>query len=123
MNDTLVKVLRTLPYVQMMELANFIAGELNRGEREPDLISAECIAEILVKVPLADTDLEKRERALLKQAFRIKRAVTVRNFAQGYSVEVQTLPGSTVTGTDLRAMFGQMLDQIVTMQVLSGHQK
>lgn len=117
MIDTIAKNLRAMPYPEMMALAKYLSKELGGGT-----FSAEYIAEILSRAgtDLGDRKAEEQERKILLQAFTRKRQVNIKKFATGYSIEVPTLPGSCVTGTDLRAMFGQMLDQIVTMELLGG---
>lgn len=114
MITTLTKNLHAMPYTEMMELARYLAAELDTGT------TADRIAEILSKADFADNQSEKQEQKILLEAFSRKRQVNIKKFATGYAIEVPTLPGSTVTGTDLRAMFGQMLDQIVTMEALGG---
>ncbi len=116
MIDTIAKNLRAMPYPEMMQFAKLVAAHLPAGNNHL------AVAEALIKAcnQCQPSDLMQKEAKVLLQAFTRKRVVNVKKFSTGYAIEVPTLPGSVVTGTDLRAMFGLMLDQIVTMEVLGG---
>jgi hypothetical protein len=120
MIETVTKNIAAMPYSEMMILAKYLAQNLLASKNSP-----EFIAEVLsrARADLGDQKLYAQENKILMKAFARKRQVNVKSLSSGYAIEVPSLPGSTVTGTDLRAMFGQMLDQVVTMEVLRGLDK
>lgn len=119
MIDTIAKNLRAMPYNEMMHLAQHVSQQLkSAGVRDP--VTPELLAGILSHISVPRSEVADKESKILLKAFSRKRQVNIKKFNTGYAIEVPTLPGSTVTGTDLRAMFGQMLDQIVTMELMGG---
>lgn len=119
MIETVAKNLRAMPFNEMMDLARYISERLHvHSTGRP--ASPELIAEILSHISAPPSEAAQKETKILLQAFTRQRTINIKKFNTGYAIEVKTLPGSTVTGTDLRVMFGQMLDQIVTMELMGG---
>ncbi len=118
------KELKHLSYSEMMLLAKEVSERLTT-QRDPD-VQPNVIAEILTKldlVPAAPTDLEQQEEKLLRKAFSRKRTLSVQCQPTSWSVDCPTVPGSQVIGSSLRQMFPLMLDQIITMQALTGDRR
>lgn len=117
MLQTLLKNLDAMPYSEMMVLARYLEKQMPGCN-----LTSELVASVLseAKAGLSENKTEQQEQKILLQVFSRKRTINIKKFNTGYAIEVPTLPGSTVTGTDLRAMLGQMLDQIVTVEVLGG---
>lgn len=118
----IIKQIRALPYADMM----VVTGEIR--DRIHDLtqqrIEANTLAEILSRLntgnKLAASDETKEEEKVLREIFRIKRALSVQRHGNGgWAVEINAVPGSQVVHTELRAAFGMMLDQIITLHVLT----
>lgn len=118
MIETIAKNLRAMPYNEMMDLAKQIHKGLTAVGAKS--CSPELLAGILSHISAPPSASAEKEAKILLQAFTRKRQVNIKKFNTGYAIEVPTLPGSTVTGTDLRVMFGQMLDQIITMELMGG---
>ena len=112
----LMKALRQLTYAEMIKLAEELDKQLQCDANNPTNV----IAEVLSKLDFPEIkDAYKQEHALLKQAFSRKRSIAVKFDKGGFYAACETLPGSQVVGLDLRALFPQMLDQIVTLQALN----
>lgn len=62
----------------------------------------------------------EQENLLLSGIFARQRAVNIKsyNHSQFFVMDIPSVQGSTVVGNDLQVMFGQMLDQIITMEAL-----
>lgn len=110
--------LRNLTYNEMMELAMALDREIEKKTGSTE--QPNVIADILSKFNLANpalTDIEKNEVKFLQEIFARRRSITVK-FDKGFSMSCETLPGGAAVGTDLRVMFNQLLDQLVTMHAL-----
>ena len=118
---TVAKQLRSVPYVDMMELAGAIAAQLNerklQSEVPPELVAA-VLSSLIDNVPaLSQTTIN--DEKILREVFSRKRTLTVQRKGHGWELDCSTLPGSQVLGQELRSLFGLMLDQIITLRVLS----
>ncbi len=113
----LMKALRQLSYSEMMKLSDELTKQLETQRSFHD--KQNHLADILSKLEFpAVAAVIKQEDVLLRQSFSRKRSISVKFDKGGYYVVCETLPGSQVVATDLRSVFPQMLDQIVTMQAL-----
>lgn len=118
MIDTICKNLAQLPYDEMLLLAQYLSENL-----DPLMLKRpEVVASVLSRArhDLTQHSSQDHEKQLLSQAFARKRVVSVKTLGTAFVIEIPSIPGTVVTGTDLRAMLGQMLDQVVTMEVLGG---
>ena len=117
-----VQELRNLTYNEMMELAQRIAREIDARIRAADQETpGNVLAEIISKLNIVSpelTDLEKHEAKYIQEIFSRRRAITIKH-DKGFSMTCESLPGGAVVGTDLRKMFNQLMDQLVTMHALS----
>lgn len=116
----LVRQIRALPYADMMMVANEIRDRL--GDLTQQRIEANTLAEILSRlnegaIPISDAT--KEEEKVLKQIFRVKRAMSIQQHGSGWAIEVNSVPGSSVVHSDLRSSFGMMLDQVITIHCLT----
>lgn len=116
----LIKQIRALPYSDMM----MVAGEIR--DRIKDLteqkIEAVVLADILSRLQAHTIDTSeqtKEEEKILREIFNVKRTISVAKQSKGWAIGIPTVPGSDVLGTELRGMFPMMLDQIITMHVLT----
>lgn len=115
----LSKQLRALSYTEMKAVAGEIAGALLKHQR--DDIDATLIADVLTRLEGdARVDaLSVAEEKILREIFSRKRAVAISRAGNGWQIEIASMPGSHVTGLELRPMFSMMLDQIITMHALT----
>lgn len=114
-----IKELRNLTYAEMMELAQRMVREIDARSSDSES-PANTLAEIISKLNIVSpelSDIEKNEVKFLQEIFVRRRSITVK-FDKGFSMSCETLPGGAVVGTDLRVMFNQLLDQLVTMHAL-----
>lgn len=115
----LIKQIRALPFADMMVIAEELKARI--GELTRHQIEAVTLAQILTRLEantLELSDSTKHEEKILKEIFNVKRTLTISKRNQGWELGIQTLPASTVLGTELRPMFPMLLDQIITMHVL-----
>jgi hypothetical protein len=119
MNHSIAKQLRLLPYNDMMELAVLVEKYLaNRSQSQT--ISAPLIAGILAQLPVEGvTEAIAQDEQILKEIFRRKRSINITRANAGWEIDIPSLPGSQVFGTELRPMFGTQLDQVITFHVLN----
>lgn len=111
---SVMKEMRQLNYADMMVLAEELAKQV------PQNPTANHLASILIQLDVAPaemSDLEKQEDKILREIFKVKRQLIVKH-DNGFSMGIPTLPASTVIGVSPRAMFPQLIDQIVTMHAL-----
>lgn len=114
---SVMKEVRQLSYADMMALAQELSKQLG-GLQNP---TANHLADLLVKLnvaPVELSDLEKQEDKILQQIFKVKRQIIMKH-DKGFTLDIPTLQASTVVGISPRAMFPQMIDQIVTMHALT----
>lgn len=116
-----MKHIRALPYHEMQELSKHIEAELRRSRNEKE--TGDILANVLSRAavgfdPTSITDAVKQEEKLFRLAFSRKRAISVKSQQNGWEVRCDTLPGSQIIGTQLRPLFPQMLDQILTLEAL-----
>lgn len=117
--DSIIKQLGELPYTDMVEFATKLRDELAAPVGR--MLDAHTIAQVLAGLEpgsIEDSAETKMERRLLTEVFTRKRQISVSRHGNGFAVEVLTVPGSRVVGTDLRHMLGQMLDQIATITAM-----
>lgn len=116
----LTKQIRALPYADMMLVAEEIVVRLNSAK--DDKLNAQMVATALAGIaiePLSQSEVTKQEDVILGKIFSRKRTISITRRTNGWEISVPTLPASSVVGTELRPMFPMMLDQIITMHVLS----
>lgn len=114
-----IQELRNLTYNEMMELAQALAKQVEAkldGDAQPLNVLAEVLAKLNIVSPEL-SDIEKNEAKFLQEIFARRRAITIKH-DKGFSMTCETLPGGAVVGTDLRKMFNQLMDQLVTMHAL-----
>lgn len=115
-----VKQIRALPYADMMMVANEVKDRIK--DLTSQKIEAVVLADILSRIQPGDipvSDATKEEEKILNEVFRRKVSLSIQRLDKGWEIGVSVLPGSNVVGTELRPMFGQLLDQVITMHVLS----
>ena len=116
----LIRQIRALPYNDMMMVANELRDRI--GELTHHKIEAVVLADILSSLQagqIALSDATLQEEKILREVFSRKRQITVSRRGGGWEIDVPSLPGAQVFGTELRPMFPMQLDQIITMHVLS----
>lgn len=114
-----IKELRNLTYVEMMELAQRLAREIDSRTTATET-PPNTIAEIISKLNIVSpelSDIEKNEAKFIQEIFVRKRSIAVK-YDKGFSMSCESLPGGAVVGTDIRVMFTQLIDQLVTMHAL-----
>lgn len=119
--QTALKQLKVLSYADMMVLGEEVSKRLTQyhtGSIDAQLIAG-TISRIANESTLEPTDISRQEDKILKTVFKRKRQINVEPHLGGYGLSVPTVQGSNVVGTDLRAMFPMMLDQIITLHILS----
>jgi hypothetical protein len=85
-------------------------------------IEAVVLANILSRLQEAEIPASEQtteEERVLREIFRVKRVISVTRKNQGWHLNIPTVSGSDVLGTDLRGMLGMMLDQVITLHVLT----
>lgn len=116
----LIRQIRALPYNDIMMVANELRDRI--GELTHHKIEAVVLADILVRLQagtVKPSDATLQEEKILREIFSRKRQITVSRKGNGWKIDVPSLPGAQVLGTELRPMFPMQLDQIITMHVLS----
>ena len=113
-----IKQLRALPYADMMQVASQLSLVLNR--RENPLHSVQDVAAALSELSTMHVDdsvVTQQENKLLRELFRTRRSITVKEFNGGFNIELSTLRGH-VMHKDLKVGLSQMLDTLVAAQAL-----
>lgn len=116
-----MKHIRALPYHEMLELAKHVEKELRRSreEKEAGDVLAKVLSRTAVTFDAASiSEAVKQEERMFRRAFSRKRTIAVDAKSHGWEIHCSTLPGSQVIGTELRPLFPQMLDQIITLEAL-----
>lgn len=116
----LIRQIRALPYADMMMVAEEIRDRIHTLTEQK--IEAVVLANILSRlqegeIPISEQTTE--EEKVLREIFKIKRTISVSKTGPGWTIEIPTVPGSQVLGKELRGMFPMMLDQIITLHVLT----
>lgn len=119
--STALKQLQALSYSDMMLLATALSNRMK--DYHEGGIDGRVVAEAIVHMtesPLAKgSDLGKQEDQILRTIFSRKRQMNIVNQKNGWLLEIPTIQGSQVVGTDLRTMFPMAIDQITTLHILS----
>lgn len=116
----LIKQIRSLPYSDMMMVANELRDRIK--DLTEQKIEAVVLADILCRLQSQTIDTSeqtKEEERVLRAIFNVKRTISVAKQGNGWTIDIPTVPGAQVLGTELRGMFPMMLDQIITMHVLT----
>jgi hypothetical protein len=117
---SLIKQIRSLPYADMMLVATEIRDRIKDLTQQQ--IEAVVLANILSRLQEAEIPASEQtteEERVLREIFRVKRVISVTRKNQGWHLNIPTVSGSDVLGTDLRGMLGMMLDQVITLHVLT----
>jgi hypothetical protein len=117
---SLIKQIRALPYADMMLVATEIRDRIKDLTQQQ--IEAVVLANILSRLQEAEIPASEQtteEERVLREIFRVKRVISVTRKNQGWHLNIPTVSGSDVLGTDLRGMLGMMLDQVITLHVLT----
>jgi hypothetical protein len=117
---SLIKQIRSLPYADMMLVATEIRDRIKDLTQQQ--IEAVVLANILSRLQEAEIPASEQtteEERVLRELFRVKRVISVTRKNQGWHLNIPTVSGSDVLGTDLRGMLGMMLDQVITLHVLT----
>lgn len=117
--ETVMKQLRNLSYNDMMVLATQLAKTLQ--SKHNDKLDAHLVATSLLGLaicPPAPSVATQRDEQILTKVFSRKRQINVTRHHQGWEMQIPSLAGSQVMGSELRSMFPMMLDQVITMHVL-----
>jgi hypothetical protein len=115
-----IKQIRALPYADMMMVAHELRSRI--GDLTQQKIEAVVLADILSRMQVGDIPLSEQsqqEEEVLRNIFRRKLSLTIQREGAGWNIEVPTIAGTQVLGTELRPMFNQLLDQAITLHVLS----
>lgn len=116
----LIKQIRALSYGDMMTVTGELRDRID--ELTKHRIEANVLAEILTrlnegKVSASDETVE--EEKVLREIFRVKRALSIQRNGAGWTVEINNVPGSQAVSTELRHALNMMLDQSITLHVLT----
>lgn len=117
---SVIRAIRALPFSDMMLVAQELRDRI--GDLTHQKIEAVTLAEILVRLQTDQQPLSQQtqqEEKILCEIFNRKRSINIAQRGNGWTIDIPTLAGSQVLGTELRPMFPMMLDQIITMHVLS----
>jgi hypothetical protein len=115
-----LKQLRTLPYADMMLVAKQLSEILNRQAKLN--VSSQLMAASLAEMsgmPIEDSLSTREENKILRELFRVKRTLTVKEFNGGFKIDLPTLHGNMMH-KDLRQGISQMLDTMVAARSLTG---
>jgi hypothetical protein len=117
----LIREIRALPFSDMMLVAEELRDRIHGLTQHH--IEAIVLAEILSRLQEGALPSEKQQSAeeekVLRQIFNMKRSLNIQKWGLGWSIEVPTVAGSSVVGPELRPLFPMMLDQIITLHVLT----
>lgn len=116
----LIRQIRALPYSDMMMVAEEIRDRIKALTQQQ--IEAVVLANILSRLQESEIPLSEQtseEEKVLREIFRIKRTISITKTGPGWTIDIPTVPGSQVLGKELRGMFPMMLDQIITLHVLT----
>lgn len=119
--SSLIKQIRALPYADMMMVAEEVRDRI--GELTHHKIEAVVLADILARLQPGDvnsSDATREEEKVLKDIFRRKYSLTIqRHGSNGWAIDIPAVPGARVVSTELRQAFPMMLDQVITLHVLT----
>src|SRR5688572_17552759 len=118
----ITKQLKALSYADMMQLAEMLSAQLQEsGIPVPtQRIVADALSRIAVAAhSLEPSDLSKQEERILQQIFKVKRTIIPLRHKGGWALSVPTIQGSQIAGAELRPLWGIMLDQIITLHIMS----
>lgn len=117
---SVIKQIRALPYADMMMVAEEIKARVKDLTQQK--IEAVVLADILSRMQIGNIPLSEQseqEEKILRQVFRRKLSLSIQQNGKGWDIGISTIAGTQVLGTELRPMFGQLLDQAITLHVLS----
>lgn len=121
--QTVVKQLRELPYADMLMLADVLSAQLHT--KDIGVLNGRTVADSLSevansKIEIETSELSKQEERILQSIFRVKRQIIPQRQKGGWTLCVPTLGGGAqVAGQELRPLWNQMLDQIITLHILN----
>lgn len=116
----LTKAIRLLPFSDMVRLAEDLRLEIEK--RKDDDLDAYVVAHALINACATEielSDITANEERVFKDIFSRKRQVTVQRDGSHWKVELPSMNGTQVVGTELRATIGQMLDSAATVHILT----
>jgi hypothetical protein len=113
-----IKQLRQLPYADMMKVAGELSLVLNRGQKNTRAVQeiAAALSE-LSTMHIDDSVSTQQENKILREMFRTKRTISIKEFNGGFNIELSTLRGHMMH-KDLKQGLGQMLDTLVAARAL-----
>ncbi len=115
-----IKQIRALSYPDMMAVTGEIRDRLS--ELANARVEADVLAQILCRLNegrLSSSEETLEEEKVLREIFRVKRAMSIQRTGNGWTVEVNNVPGSQAVAPELRQALSMMLDQIITLHVLT----
>jgi hypothetical protein len=118
MIEDFTKRLRALPYADMVKVASTLHEILRR--RSGVDINATALANALAELGAShvpDSIESQQENKILREMFRSKRTIAIKEFNGGFNIELSTLRGH-VMHKDLKQGLIQMLDTLVAAQAL-----
>ena len=118
--SSLVRQIRAMPYQDMMLVAEEIRSRI--CDLTQQKIEAVVLANILSRLQEGESPITEQaaeEERVLRDIFRVKRSIAVARTGPGWLIDCSTLPGAQVAGKDLRALFPMLLDQVITLHVLT----
>jgi len=119
--SSLIKQIRALPYADMMMVAEEVRDRIK--DLTQHKIEAIVLADILARLQPGTIDLSestREEEKVLKDIFRRKYSLTIQRHGNGgWAVDIPAVPGAHVVSTELRQAFPMMLDQVITLHVLT----
>lgn len=116
----LTKHIRNLPFSDMVRLAEDLRVEIQK--RKQDDLDAYIVAHALINACSTESELSEltqNEERVFKSVFARKRQITVVRDGSHWKVELPSMTGTQVIGTELRATIGQMLDAAATVHILT----
>lgn len=115
-----IKQIRALSYPDMMAVTGEIRDRLS--ELANARVEADVLAQILCRLTegrLSSSEETLEEEKVLREIFRVKRAMSIQRTFSSWTVEVNNVPGSQAVAPELRQALSMMLDQIITLHVLT----
>jgi hypothetical protein len=120
--DDLRKRIRSLPYADMLQLTTELCTQLSQVKHPATKLNSHQLADALLaasNVAVDESDQTLIEEEAFSKIFKVQRAVQIsKQKPRGWELNFKSIPGSNSVGAQLRPLWNQSLDQIVTLHLM-----
>jgi hypothetical protein len=114
----LAMMLRSMPFVELEAFMKAVRAHAGSSLKMSDDEFIRLLVYSAAQVPQAIPDTP--EAQMTRKAFGRVRSINIKPQGAGWSMSCNSLPGAAVVGTDLREMFGQLVDTAMAHVALMG---